>query len=414
MIKTGWKCYYSEDYQHGSGIFQGLKSRVTERKKKMSGRIYFPAVYHQLRRVGNTCLNPIVNFYILSTCHRRTAVVYASMRQLIITSRRVATGVWDTKYNHKAETYLQTYCNTLFIPVITNMMTVFGLSSEPLLKPKQWMFVIQFLSVRPPTIFFMSFSNIRQASNSVIFYSLCSGALVLTTLCSYRRLTRIYIRHLSLRSKEKAEQGESICRGKRQRREELRPARALLPSCALELACQRSRINPLPGTPARITGHNHMWQPAHEPVIRMAPAPAQCKSRAIVTVWFQVTVSLLTWNAPLSSMKNAHAKCFTQSGWVARGLCSSARALDWLSGEISERNVHHVISHKKDFKVICVLLAPSTPSIKVHLQWWNCYWKTADRGVNTVFEKHCGKTGTLSPSKGRVRIKRHFGGHGGM
>lgn len=36
--------------------------------------------------------------------------------------------------------------------------------------------------------------------------------------------------------------------------------------------------------------------------------------------------------------------------------------------EISERNVHHVISHKKKgFKVICVLLAPSTPGIKVHL-----------------------------------------------
>lgn len=142
----------------------------------------------------------------------------------------------------------------------------------------------------------------------------------------------IYIPHLSLRGKAKAEQGESILRGKRQRGEELGPARALLPSCAPRLACQRSRINPLPGTPARIIGHNHMWQPAHEPVIRAAPAPALCKSRAIVTVWFQVTVSLLTWNALLSSMKNAHAKYFTRSGWVALGLCLSAGALDWLSG----------------------------------------------------------------------------------
>lgn len=162
------------------------------------------------------------------------------------------------------------------------------------------------------------------------------------------------IRHLSLRSKAKAEQGESIRRGKRQRGEELRPARALLPSCALQLACQRSRINPLSGTPARITGHNHMWQPAHEPVIRMAPAPALCKSRPIVTVWFQVTVSLLTWNAPLSSMKGAHAKCFTRSGWVARGLCSSARALDWLSGDLGAKCAPCDISQKRFWSDLCL------------------------------------------------------------
>lgn len=42
-------------------------------------------------------------------------------------------------------------------------------------------------------IFFLSFPDIRQLSNSVIFHSLCSGAVVLTTLCSYWRLTRIYI-----------------------------------------------------------------------------------------------------------------------------------------------------------------------------------------------------------------------------
>lgn len=184
------------------------------------------------------------------------------------------------------------------------------------------------------------------------------------------------------------------CLGKRQRGGELRPARALLPSCALQLACQRSRINPLPGTSARITGYNHMWQPAHEPVIRMAPAPALCKSRAIVTVWFQVTVSLLTWNAPLSSLKNAHAKCFTRSGWVAWGLCSSARALDWLSGDLGAKCAPCDISPERFSSDLSYW-----PPLHLALRWICSGEIAIGRQLIAVLEKHCGKTGTSWPPK---------------
>lgn len=258
------------------------------------------------------------------------------------------------------------------------------------------MFVIQSLSLRPS-----GSANSATLSFSILYAQVRLSSPLFAAIDDWPGY--IYVTCL-FREKQKQSKENRFSGEKRQRGEELGPARALLSSCTPRLACQRSRINPLPGTPARIIGHNHMWQPAHEPVICAPPAPALCKSRAIVTVWFQVTVSLLTWNAPLSSMKDAHAKYFTRSGWVALGLCLSARALDWLSG----RSRREMCAPCDSFSAICVLLAPSTPGIEVHLRWWNCYWKTVDREAITVLDMHGGRTGTLSPPKGRFRIQTHL------
>lgn len=152
---------------------------------------------------------------------------------------------------------MQTYYNTLFCP-------------------SKHEHDYSFLGLKMNLFFF--FLQHPQLSSTVIFYSLCSGVVVFAihyTVAETINDWPGYIRQFYLWSWGKAQQGESII-GKKTKEGRASPAHASPPSGALRLACQRSRINPLPGKPAKIIGYNHMWQPAHDPVTCGAPAPALC------------------------------------------------------------------------------------------------------------------------------------------
>lgn len=113
------------------------------------------------------------------------------------------------------------------------------------------MFIIESLSLRLCT--FLFFLQHPQLSSTVIFYSLCSGVVVFAihyTVAETINNWPGYIRQFYLWSWGKAEQGESII-GKKTKEERASPAHASPPSCALRLACQRSRINPCRGTQPR-------------------------------------------------------------------------------------------------------------------------------------------------------------------
>lgn len=283
MIKIDEKCF-SEDYQHWWAIFQRLQISVTELKKSIRKNILsWGSPSTSGWRVGNSCLNPIVNFYILSTCHWRSAV-YAPMRQLIITSRHVATGVWDTKCYHKAETYLQ---HTLRPSNHYHDDSFWALKwTCPKTKTMDVRKCSSWVSDCAHFFFFVFPQDqpTRQLCHFLSFMLRCACPHY-----SFQLLTTdpdIYASPILAEQSKSRARRIDLKGKKRQRGEELRPARALLPSCAPQLARQRSRINPLPGTPARISGHNRMWQPAHEPVICMVAATALCKLRVIVTVWF--------------------------------------------------------------------------------------------------------------------------------
>lgn len=306
------------------------------------------------------------------------------MRQLIITSRHAVTGAWDTKYNHKAETYLQTYYKTLFVPVITNMMTVVPSSSGPAPKPKQWMFVIQSLSLRPRAFFCLSPTSANSAtlSFSILYAQVRLSSLLFAAIDDWPGY--IYVTCLCW-AKQKQSKENRFSWGKDKGAKSwgqlvhyYHPVLHGLPANGQELILC---LGPQPGSLATITCDNRRMSLsfARRPPRRCANRGrlSQFGSKSRWVFWPEMH-RCQVWKTLMPS---------TYSIWVGgSGALFERRGIRLALRGISEQNVHHVISHKKKgFKVICVLLAPSTPGIKMHLWWWNCYRKMiVDRGANTV------------------------------
>lgn len=120
--------------------------------------------------------------------------------------------------------------------------------------------------------YFLFFPNIRQRTNSVISHSLCSGALVLTTLCNYRRMTRMHIHVTCLYAVKQKQSKENRFAGEKDKGAKswgqlvhyYHPVLCSLPANGQELILC---LGPWPGSLATITCDNRRmslsfaWRP---------------------------------------------------------------------------------------------------------------------------------------------------------